>query len=223
MIHLYAIHEDSKSDWHHLTAYFKLNSIVDGKGAPDGELKYWYDGTLIIDHTNVLMRTSANPDMKWNQFLMAPYIGDGSPADQSMWVDDLVITSDRPLADNDRDGMPDEWEIANGLNPNDAGDASNDSDGDRSSNFQEYTAGTDARSPTSVLRINGVTLDQNDALINFNSVTGKNYEIQRTGDLASGIWTGVGNKTGGNGGAAAFIDRGAASQSIGFYRLKLDE
>lgn len=28
-------------------------------------------------------------------------------------------------------------------------------------------------------RINGVTLDQNDALIHFNSVTGKNCEILR--------------------------------------------
>jgi hypothetical protein len=31
--------------------------------------------------------------MKFVQVLIAPYIGDGSPVAQSMWVDDLVIAT----------------------------------------------------------------------------------------------------------------------------------
>jgi len=50
-------------------------------------LKYWLDDKLIIDHTNVLMRTAQHADMKFNQFIIAPWIGDGSPIDQhSGWM-----------------------------------------------------------------------------------------------------------------------------------------
>lgn len=45
--------------------------------------------------------------------------------------------------DNDRDGMPDEWEIKYGLNPHDASDASKDKDGDGYTNLEEYLNGTD--------------------------------------------------------------------------------
>jgi hypothetical protein len=44
--------------------------------------------------------------------------------------------------DNDNDGIPNDWEVANGLNPNDASDASSDSDNDGLSALEEYNAGT---------------------------------------------------------------------------------
>lgn len=43
-----------------------------------------------------------------------------------------------PYADADDDGMPDEWERKNKLNPNDASDASKDRDGDGYTNIEEY-------------------------------------------------------------------------------------
>ena len=84
-----------KSDWHHIEAYYKLNSVVNGKGLPDGVIKYWFDGQLIIDHSDVTLRTGQYPDMKFNQFMIAPWIGDGSPIDQTFWVDDLIVASSR--------------------------------------------------------------------------------------------------------------------------------
>lgn len=47
------------------------------------------------------------------------------------------------MADSDRDNMTDNWELANGLNPNYAGDRNRDEDGDNLTNFEEFTAGTD--------------------------------------------------------------------------------
>lgn len=84
-----------KGDWHHIEAYFKLNSIVNGKGQRDGIAQYWYDGQLIIDKRDVVLRTAANPTMKFNQFILAPWIGDLSPIDQTFWVDDIVIANGR--------------------------------------------------------------------------------------------------------------------------------
>jgi hypothetical protein len=85
-----------KGDWHHVEAYLKLNSIVNGKGKADGVVRYWYDGVLVIDHHDVIMRTAQYPNMKFNQFMIAPYIGDGSSIDQTMWVDDLTVATARP-------------------------------------------------------------------------------------------------------------------------------
>jgi len=80
-----------KGDWHFVEALFKLNSIQDGKGIPDGVVKYWLDGKLIINHEKVLLRTGSHPDMKFNQLLLSPYIGDGSPVDQTTWMDNLTV------------------------------------------------------------------------------------------------------------------------------------
>ena len=44
----------------------------------------------------------------------------------------------QPYKDSDQDGMPDEWETANGLNPNDPADANQDMNGDGYTNIEKY-------------------------------------------------------------------------------------
>jgi hypothetical protein len=85
-----------QGDWHLVEAFFKLNSIVDGRGVNDGIVRYWLDRRALIDHGNVLLRTGAHPDMRFNQIVIAPYIGDGSPAAQSLWIDDVTVATGRP-------------------------------------------------------------------------------------------------------------------------------
>jgi hypothetical protein len=85
-----------KGDWNHVEAYFQINSVVGGIGVPDGVMQYWFNGTLVIDRHDILLRTGARPTIKFHQFLMTPYIGDGSPVDQYMWVDDLTVATARP-------------------------------------------------------------------------------------------------------------------------------
>ena len=47
--------------------------------------------------------------------------------------------------DTDRDGMPNEWELQYGFNPNDAKDAALDADSDGFTNLEEYEAKTDPK------------------------------------------------------------------------------
>lgn len=80
-----------KNDWHLIEAYFQLNTVAAGVGVPDGRVAYWYDGRVVLDHRDVVLRTGQYPGMLFQQFLVAPYIGDGSPVDQTMWVDELTV------------------------------------------------------------------------------------------------------------------------------------
>jgi len=54
----------------------------------------------------------------------------------------LIANTNNNLADTDNDGMPDVYEVANSLQPTDAGDAVLDADGDGLTNLQEYSIGT---------------------------------------------------------------------------------
>ncbi len=84
-----------KNNWNIVEAYYQLNTIVNGIGQANGVMQYWFNGTLVIDRHDILFRTGAHPTIQFNQFLIAPYIGDGSPVDQSMWIDNLRVATAR--------------------------------------------------------------------------------------------------------------------------------
>lgn len=85
-----------KGDWHRIEAYFQLNTISPvGHYNQDGVLQYYVDGVPVIDVHNAVLRTGSYPDMKFNQFILAPYIGDGSPVDQTVWVDNLLVATQK--------------------------------------------------------------------------------------------------------------------------------
>jgi hypothetical protein len=84
-----------KNDWNFVEAYFQLNTIVNGIGQADGVVQYWFNGTLIFDRHDILFRTGAHPTLQFSQFLIAPYIGVGSPVDQSMFIDNLRLATSR--------------------------------------------------------------------------------------------------------------------------------
>jgi len=86
------------SNWHCVEAYFKLNSLDMKNDVPnkDGIIRGWFDGKMVIDHIDVVLRSTDFPNMKFNQFLMAPYFGPGLLHQaQKLWIDELVIAKQR--------------------------------------------------------------------------------------------------------------------------------
>ncbi len=89
--------------------------------------------------------------------------------------------------DTDGDGIPDAWEIANGLNPNDPLDAALDRDGDGKSNLSEYLAGTDPNNPLSVLT-SSIAKSAGQTVIRFTAAANKGYTIQFKNTLLDLAW-----------------------------------
>jgi YD repeat-containing protein len=123
-------------------------------------------------------------------------------------------------ADSDGDGLPDAWEISNGLDALNAIDALADADGDSLSNRDEYLAGTDPQNESSVLSIATIAFAALDVRITFTSVPGKTYVVEQTEALSSGSWTPSGASLTGTGSLAQFIQTAGALSAQRFYRVR---
>jgi len=88
--------DDAK--WHCIEAMFKLNSLDMKNDKPnlDGQIQGWFDGKLVIEHDDILFRTTDFPNMKFNQFIVTPYFGPGLlPHAQTLWIDELAVGNKR--------------------------------------------------------------------------------------------------------------------------------
>ncbi len=80
--------------WHKVEAFFKMNTISGSTGQADGVLRYWLDGVLEIDRTDVIMRTNQNATMKYKQLIIAPFMNvgsNGSPIEQTFLIDEITL------------------------------------------------------------------------------------------------------------------------------------
>jgi hypothetical protein len=89
--------------------------------------------------------------------------------------------------DRDGDGLPDDWELASGLNPDDPADAGLDADGDGLSNRDEYAAGTNPQDALSYLKIEAVAAGGGVEL-KFMALSNRTYSVMHWAPLASINW-----------------------------------
>lgn len=92
--------------WHRVEVYIELNSITNQIGESNGVIKYWLDGNLILSLNNVLIRTGAQPNLKFNQIMFGPYFSPGAPNQQSFRIDDLLVMDNAARIDTNPPAAP---------------------------------------------------------------------------------------------------------------------
>ena len=93
--------------WHCVEAQFTLNTLDAKNDKPnaDGIVRAWFDGALVTERADVVLRSTDFPNMKFNQFLLTPYFGPGLlPHEQTLWIDELAVGTKRlgPLEKKNR-------------------------------------------------------------------------------------------------------------------------
>ncbi len=126
--------------------------------------------------------------------------------------------------DTDGDGLPDAWEVQNGLNPNSAiGDDGTfgDKDHDGVSNIDEFYASTGANNSNDFLEVR-IQMAGNNADLSWPSKTNINYHLQRTDTLNPGqdswqsVYFGTALST-----LQSVEDSAVSSVTTRFYRVKV--
>ncbi len=90
--------------------------------------------------------------------------------------------------DADQDGIDDNWELANGLDPA-VNDSLLDKDGDGQNNLSEFVAGTDPRNATSNLLATHTASAPGTVSVSFQAIAGKSYRLQISSNLENPNWS----------------------------------
>ena len=126
-------------------------------------------------------------------------------------------------ADTDHDGLPDEWELANGFDPKDPNGVNGpfgDPDGDGANNYEEYIAGTDPHNGSDFLRFDSVSLSGPYCVLEFTPRAGRTYAIEALNSLPPGTnWVTLASGISGTN-TITFSDATTPAQR--FYRLKVE-
>lgn len=123
--------------------------------------------------------------------------------------------------DSDNDGLPDAWETQFSFNPLVAGDGQADADQDAQSNYAEYLAGTNPRDAQSNLKIDSISPNGKEVVIQFTAVAGKAYTIFWIASLSDKNWTPLKQIPAGATTESITIRLNTASEQMRYYRLGL--
>ena len=131
---------------------FQVTLAWDSNPEPDvsgykvyyGEQSRNYTYYMDVGNFNICVISGLTPGRTYH-FAVTAYDIHGNESDFSEELE-YQVPAQQP--DTDNDGVPDDWEIDNGLNPS-IGDAYEDPDEDGFTNLQEYFADTDPRDPNS--------------------------------------------------------------------------
>jgi hypothetical protein len=120
--------------------------------------------------------------------------------------------------DTDGDGMTDDWELANGTNPN-VNDAGLDADVDGHSNLQEYFAGTSPTNAASVLRIESTQWSAPHVLFRFTAVSNRGYTVQSQFAPGTGPWLKWVDISAAPSNRIIWLTNSINAETNGFYRV----
>lgn len=131
-----------------------------------------------------------------------------------------IGAAESPSIDRDEDGLPNDWETAHGLDPDESADALMDSDDDGASNREEYLADTNPEDARSNLRLN---IERTGLEVRLSLPTSPNrvYTLQHRASFGDAGWQDVDGAVGlpGTGGIVTFTQ--AAPLPAGFHRVRV--
>lgn len=155
--------------------------------------------------------------------LLAVEVHQSDPASADLvWNGDLTYTLAVNTNDEDNDGLPRDWEIANGLNDNDPADALLDTDGDGRNNSVEFLAGTDPRNPSSFFKVESAERTSDGVVVlRWISVPGKTYRVSYSGDLLQWFSFGSQGDLTATDTVTEFSDPSATLPAHRFYRIEV--
>lgn len=122
------------------------------------------------------------------------------------------------VADTDGDGMPDVWEQANGTQAFVA-DANDDLDSDGLTNLEEYLAGTEPNDPFSFLRVETITLNGINPVLQFIAVSNRTYAVLYKPALGAPAWLPFQNVPSHPTNRLVTVEDSSPSPTNRFYRL----
>jgi WD40-like Beta Propeller Repeat len=151
------------------------------------------------------------PNSGWTSWISHPAIDGSAGTVVFLSWDSGVVSGDRnrasdifsqavtvlPGTDSDGDGIPDWWTQQHFGHPTgqvgDLSRADDDSDGDGTSNLEEYLAGTVPTDPNSILalKISAFTAPGANVLLTWPTVPGRSYQVQYKDNLTDPSWSNI--------------------------------
>jgi hypothetical protein len=128
------------------------------------------------------------------------------------------------VRDTAGDGIPDWWRsyyfpghtITDSVNS-----ATSDPDGDGMDNLKEYLADTNPLDGRSVNRIFAIAPTNGNIQIEFTSLLGQKFHVERRDDLVTGLWSNFTGTVWGHTDATSVTDTNITGVSKRFYRIRL--
>jgi uncharacterized repeat protein (TIGR01451 family) len=131
----------------------------------------------------------------------------------------FLLRTSLAVSDNDRDGMPDDWEIEffQSAHAPDTG-PEQDLDGDGVSNLNEYLIGSDPTDSLNQLRIKEVSAVDGFVVLKFHGAMGVRYQLEPASAL-DGPWMSVGQVMTGDG-RHLMVSHDTQGAPVLFYRVR---